>query len=344
MKSSFYKIFLGYFISVFMFIIILGFLYFNQQKDNILQQTSMDMYRYFLKLQQKDFKYHEDGYGYEMTVCVDVDNQLPIKIGRHYIKVFSNYYTISIKSDIVDRKIKEKLYFTLLVQLVLIILFLILSFVLAKLSLKPLEDNISHLDRFLADLIHDLNTPVASIFLNTKMLEKKDVDQKLAVEIELINSSTKYISSLYNNLKILLEKEIKKEMIDISKIIDDTKNRYKVLYPNILFKVDCDDIKVNTNKLAIERILDNIVSNSCKYSTNQNPFVYIKCKNNILSVEDNGKGMKYPKKIFERNYQEHNNSGYGIGAHIILRLCNKLGHKIDVNSTLGEGSLIIIKF
>jgi len=203
-KKSFIQIFLGYFISATIFILLLGFLYLNQQKTFLMQKTAMNMHQYLLKLQQSNFKYKQVGYSYQKTNNATVKQQLPQKENRYYIKAFSNKFTIKIKAEIVDIALTKLQYFTILLQVILLIIFAIISYILAKRSLKPMMNTISHLDRFTKDLIHDLNTPITAILLNTKML-KRDANEKELKKINRIENSAKNISSLYENIETLLD-------------------------------------------------------------------------------------------------------------------------------------------
>ena len=58
-----------------------------------------------------------------------------------------------------------------------------------------------------------------------------------------------------------------------------------------------------------------------------------------ITIEDNGKGMKYPQKIFERSYKE-NQIGHGIGMHIVHRLCSELNIKIKIKSIQNVGTTV----
>jgi len=342
-KKSFLQIFFGYFISVTIFILLLGFLYFKQHKTFIMQKTAMNMHQYLTSLKQSDFKYKKAGYSYEIVDNAIVKKQLPQKKANIYYKAFSKIFIIKIDANIVDKEIKSLKLFTIVLQIFLTLFFAIISFLLTKKSLKPMIDTISHLDRFTKDLIHDLNTPVTSILLNTKML-KKDANDLELKKINRIENSAKNISSLYANLEVLLdEMSLEKSQIDLVPIIINVLDTYKLLYPNIDFKFNIQELLINSNSNAIKRIIDNIISNACKYSVYNNPLVEIKYQNNTLIINDNGKGIKYPKKIFERNYKE-SNSGYGIGMHIVHRLCDNLNINIDVKSFEGEGTTINLRF
>jgi len=342
-KKSFIQIFLGYFISVGIFVIILGYLYFKQHHTIILQNTAMQMHQYILKQRETKFTYEKLGYRYDMVDFIKVKRQLPIKDDDVYYKAFTNNLVIYIDAPLVDNQIKKLKIYVITAQLILLLIFAFISYMLARKSLQPMIEAFDHLDNFTKDLIHDLNTPVTSILLNTKML-KKDAKDSTIKKINRIENSAKNISSLYANLEILLNgAKLKKENVNISNIIEELVTEYKLIYPNIDFIYKIENNNISTNKIALKRILDNIISNACKYSTKEKPYINIEFKNNTLYIKDNGKGIKYPQKIFQRNYKE-DDTGYGIGMHIVYKLCNDLNHNIDIQSTQYKGTQVSITF
>ena len=306
------------------------------------------MHQYMLELKQSHFEFEKEGYSYIFNPPQKLKYELPEKKGDFYYKSFpkakgKSFLTIVMKAKIVDDELENVKYFTIYLQIILIIVFAIISFILAKISLKPMQETISHLDRFIKDLIHDLNTPITSILLNVKML-KKAVDIKDMRKLERIENSTINISSLYENLNILLEeKGLKLQIINLSQIIAQKIEIYKNIYPKIEFVNEIQDKKIKSNQKAIIRILDNIISNSCKYANSKNPKIEFSFSKNSLTIKDNGKGIKYPKKVFERSYKEEEN-GYGIGMHIVHRLANTLNIKIKIDSKLNYGTKIILLF
>jgi two-component system OmpR family sensor kinase len=342
-KKSFIKIFLGYFISVAIFVLILGYLYFKQHQTIILQNTAMQMHQYILKLKQSNFNYSKIGYSYEIVDFIKVKKTLPMRDKDVFYKAFTNNLVIKVDANIVDRQIAKLKTYVIVAQILLLLFFALVSYLLTKRSLQPMIEAFNHLDNFTKDLIHDLNTPVTSILLNTKML-KKQADETTIKKINRIESSAKNISSLYANLEILLNgNKLSKKDFDLSIIIEDLISEYKIIYPNIDFIFEKKIIKVNSNNIAIKRILDNIISNACKYSRVNSPFINIEFKNNTLYIKDNGKGIKYPKKIFQRNYKEDDN-GYGIGMHIVYKLCSELNHTIEIESVQYKGTQVSISF
>ena len=341
-KQSFIQIFLGYFISISIFIILLGYLYFHQQKNFILQTTAMNMHQFILKLKHSKFTYKQPFYSFEIVKKTKVERALPTKIDNYYYKAFSNHIIIKAESSLIDKQINHLLIVTVSIQACLIIFFGILSYILTKQSLRPMVETISHFDRFTKDLVHDLNTPVTSILINTNMLTKTATPKQL-LKIQRIETSAKDILALYANLEVILdENNLSKSEIDIQKILTELIDRYRLIYPQISFDLQVSNPRIYSNIDALKRILDNIISNSCKYSKQNQPFVKIEVENGQITIIDNGKGIKYPKKIFERNYKENTN-GHGIGMHIVHRLCYLLDINIQIESKEDIGTKVVLK-
>ena len=73
-------------------------------------------------------------------------------------------------------------------------------------------------------------------------------------------------------------------------------------------------------------------------------------RNLAFVIKDNGIGIpkEDQKKIFERFYRVTNgniqqNKGFGLGLHFVKKIIDSHFGDIEVDSTLGEGSIFIIK-
>jgi len=229
----------------------------------------------------------------------------------------------------------------IIIQIILIIIFAYISYYLAQNALKPLQKSISILDSFAKDLIHDLNTPVTSIKLNLKLLEKIDNISTHKAFIRL-NKGVNSISLLHENLTILLEeKTFLIKDVDISNVVSDIIEVQKTIYPNIKFISDCIGFRAKVNSNAIKQLLENIISNASKYN-NENGYVKVYSKHKLLYIEDSGKGILNPDKIFDRNYSERDSSG--IGLDIVKRLALAMNIDIKVENNSSKGVTFILKF
>ena len=257
---------------------------------------------------------------------------IPMQKRKNYLKIFKskNIYDENLWS------LKQKI---ILIQILLLSLFAFISHFLAKNALKPLQESISTLDKFAKDLIHDLNTPVTSIKLNMKLLEKNKLLEGNNAIIRL-KKSVHNISELHENLTILLQEEtFQMQMISIFDIVEDVVHIEKQIYPNIHFQIKKSNFKAKLNPNATKQILQNIISNACKYNS-RNGFIKIYTVENSLYIEDSGQGIDEPSKIFERSYSAQNSSG--IGLDIVKRLATAMSIKIEVQSNK-KGSTFILK-
>lgn len=245
---------------------------------------------------------------------------------------------------IYDKKKYEKVYNDFLMKIfkfsILIFVFILLiSIFFAMYSMRPMKEALTLLETFLKDLIHDLNTPATSILLNTKLLRKRG-DFK---EIERIELSAKTISSLYKNLEFINPKDIiKDESFSIKKLVDDKIELLEKLYPKVTFEKSQEDLNIKSNKNGVDRIIDNLLTNACKYNK-KNGKVIINIEDNILIIEDTGVGIKDTKKVFKRYYKENEN-GLGIGMNIVKNLCDILEIQIHIKSEISKGTKVTLVF
>ncbi len=337
-----------YFCLVASLILIIGFLYFWQQQHLIMKKSVMQMLQYSQVLVKTDFDYFQEGYSYELKKNQKIVFDIPTKEGKYYIKVFpiskkEGFIEVKTLAKPIDDEITKVKTFTISLQIILLISFLLISYFLAKISIQPMKETISHLDRFILDLIHDLNTPSTSIILNSNLLLQKETDENKIKKLNRIQLSADTIASLYKNLEIILNQKLPKRKVDIATLIKSKIEDFQLLYSNIKFKTNIQPNSfIEVNEEAFIRIFDNLLTNSCKYSNESNPQIKIQFENNILIIQDNGKGVKYPKKIFERFYKE-NTLGHGIGMHIVHRLCDNQDIKLNIDAN-DNGTKVILEF
>lgn len=112
--------------------------------------------------------------------------------------------------------------------------------------------------------------------------------------------------------------------------------------------------KVLTDSKWLEFILNQIINNSIKYKKDNDSIIKIESfKENdktILSIYDNGIGInkKDIKNVFKKSFTGENgrnlSKSTGMGLYIAKRLCDKLGHKILIESEKNEYTIVKIIF
>ena len=338
-KTAFLKFFITYFISVALLILIAGFFYYLQIQNHLLKAEEFSIIEYarHIKMHENMDEYHNGTFHYKLVKKqgkhIDIRNfsvlddnfikYIPTKKHGYYLKLFKNKKSFNQKLF----ELKMKIW---ILQFSLLLLFAFISYKLAKNALKPLKESISTLDRFAKDLIHDLNTPVTSIQLNMKLLEKKS-DFKDNNALQRVKKSVDTISELHENLTILLQEEtFQFQQINLCKIIQEIVQTQEQIYSDIQFIQECSNFTVKLNAHAIKQILQNIISNACKYNI-KNGYVKIYNDNNSLYIKNSGKQIKNPEKIFKRLYSSDKHSS-GIGLDIVNRLANAMNIQIKVFS------------
>ena len=177
---------------------------------------------------------------------------------------------------------------------------------------------------------------------------------------EVIQRQARRMSKLINQIMELskLEKqsviELKKTNFSetLKKIIADYKN---LLYEkNIkIFKNIEKNIFINADKVMIERLIDNLLNNTMKFTKDTiNIKLYSKEENCVLEVEDNGIGISDENKklIWNRFFQVNDsrnkkiNKGFGLGLSLVAKIIEQHNASIDVESQLNDGSKFIAKF
>ena len=347
-KVAFWKFFSIYFGSVALLILASGFFYFGEQEKLMIKKEHFSMIEFTRQLKMK--LNPEDEHIQYKHIDIEINN---FNMNNFTIKddKFLKYMPFSWEGGYIlvtkDKKhYHEKLLIIKLkiiaLQAVLLLLFGFISYLLAVRALKPMQNAITKLDNFSKDLIHDLNTPITSMFLNIKLLDSKEQFQDNK-PLQRIKKSLEDIGELHSNLTILLQEDtmiVQKE--NLFDIVSDVVNTHKKIYSDIKFIVIASEVYATINRDAFKQIIVNIVSNACKYNV-ENGYVKVYMKDGVLQIEDGGMGIENPKQIFERSYKEHV-SGHGIGLDIVKRLCEVMGIVISASSTIGEGTTISLVF
>jgi len=241
-------------------------------------------------------------------------------------------YLVRDKYNLEVQKIKEKILLNFLAVLAFVFL---LSFLFAIYALYPLKNALRLTEEFIKDILHDFNTPLSTLRLNSSMLENEIGENS---KVKRIQNSVQNILNLQTNLRSYLhEHSSQKEEFELKELLEDRVEMIEKNYKDLEFIVEMKEMKLNANRDAFVRIVDNLLTNAAKYNKKDGK-VILKVENNILQIEDTGKGIKNPSKVFERFYKEQER-GIGIGLHIVKKLCDELGINISVNSVVDKGTI-----
>jgi len=212
------------------------------------------------------------------------------------------------------------------------------SFLFSLYAFMPLRKALRMNEEFVKDILHDFNTPISSMRINFKLFKREIGENQ---KIERLENNIQTILSLQNNLQIFLKGiPAQAEVFNLKELLEKRIKYFSILYPDIEYMLSLEKTLLETNKDAVIRIIDNLLSNAGKYNkANGKVSIYLKDKS--LYIEDTGKGIKEPSQIFDRYYKEQDR-GIGIGLHIVKKLCDELHISIKVKSKVDKGTVIIL--
>ena len=227
--------------------------------------------------------------------------------------------------------------------------------------LDTVEEVFIHEKQFSSDVSHELRTPITVILAQSDYaLQYSDTFEEAKESLEVINRHAKRMTNLINQImelsKLERQKEIEKEKINLSNIVLQLLEDYKPLLEsknlNLIYNVE-KDIRIQGNKIMLERVFLNILMNAVKFTkTNIEVSLTREDKTAVLKIRDNGIGISEENKkfIWERFFQvndsrnKEENKGSGLGLSMVKKIVDLHSATIDLESELEQGTCFTIKF
>ena len=368
----------------FLVLVILGvvsFIYYNFQKELMLQEKRQILQGYssdlIFRLKElhinidKENEYPRDE-RFESAIYDSDENKIfstlksqklslnsVIYISGNYIHLVEqpeSYYLGSkyVVIEIPDDKLWfENIKYKMLVSFLLAFLFMqFVGYFLLRLFLRPMKDALHLLDRFIKDTTHELNTPVTAIMTNIEMIDKESLDEKLLKKINRIEIGAKTISNIYEDLTfVTLNNQIisNNENLNLSNILKQRVDFFNSIagMKKVEFKLFIkEEVYIVCDAKKISKLIDNLLSNAIKYNKINGTIKVVLTKNSLI-VEDSGKGIDKEnlKRLFDR-YSRFDKSvgGFGIGLNIVSLIAKEYNFKIDVESQIDIGTKVKVKW
>ena len=224
---------------------------------------------------------------------------------------------------------------------------------------------------FLANMSHEIRTPMNGILGMTHLASISTQDAKVLQYLQKINASADLLLRVINDIldfsKIEAGKlELENSPLQIEEAVKNSvelfaaQARKKHLELTVLFtnrEMLAQNIEVLGDRLRIEQVLNNLISNAIKFT--EIGFVEVKVEAEQLdgevmyqiSVRDSGIGMTEEQKgrVFQEFSQADASTvrkygGTGLGLVICQRIMGLLGGKISLKTAFGSGSNFKIQF
>lgn len=212
-------------------------------------------------------------------------------------------------------------------------------------------------DEFIANVTHEMNTPLTSIrgyaeLLHAGALNKTQAEEAYGVILSQSERLIGLIAQIINYSEIGSD-GLPPYEVDVSEL---ARRMLRVLAPEAaergvsLTGEIAENVKVRSRNELVEEVLSNLVRNAIRYNR-EGGTVTVRVAYGRIEVEDTGVGISQENlpKIFDRFFtadKSHGGAGggFGLGLAVVKKICVQSGWKITAQSREGEGSVFTVCF
>ncbi|MBS4175257.1 sensor histidine kinase [Bacillus sp. FJAT-49736] len=215
-------------------------------------------------------------------------------------------------------------------------------------ELERLKKEQKEWNEYIATWVHEIKTPIS---VSKMIFETETISESLEEEMwkieHLVDQSLYYARASDFNKDYLIQ-EINVEQI-IKEAIKD--NRKVFLSKKIKLELHLSAMEVLSDKKGLRFIMDQILSNSLKYTPSGGKIlIEIPKDERRIIIRDNGIGIPAEDipRIFEKGFTGNNGRQFaastGMGLYLAKKIASKLGHQLTVHSIEGSYTELSIQF
>ncbi len=241
-----------------------------------------------------------------------------------------------------------------------IIFMAIVGYILATITIRPIERALASQKMFASNVSHELRTPLAAIMGELGLALQKertsaDYQRRISRALGDASRMSDTIIGLLNLARAEYDaSQIKMESIRIDELLMDVVEELIRANPeyhiNISFTEtpnDDDAVSVSANKYLLALAVRNLIENNCKYSSDHTSDIVIHTDDSLfVTFSDSGLGMSCSEQrnLFTPFYRGSNDSsGHGIGMALAYRIAVLHGFSIGVHSKSGHGTTFTLR-
>ena len=233
------------------------------------------------------------------------------------------------------------------------------SYVLARRTLKPIEEAMEAQGRFVSDASHELRTPLTAMHTEIEVALRDPKLDKSQMR-ELLQSNLEEVDKLQGLSDRLLQltngRDVEMGAVQLDESAIDAMNRVmkNALAKDIAIENNVGRTSVRGNQESLTDLLTILLDNAIKYSPAKSNVVMsstVDNKHAVIEIRDKGIGIKPSDlpHIFDRFYRadtarsQQSTGGYGLGLSIAKKIVELHNGTIDAKSTHGKGTIFTIR-
>nr|WP_233632520.1 HAMP domain-containing sensor histidine kinase [Parapedobacter sp. ISTM3] len=209
---------------------------------------------------------------------------------------------------------------------------------------------------FTNNITHELKTPLSSLKIITKRLEKKHGSEDFGRLLQTLERQHNRINGIIDQV---LESSMTDRTDPVMKDVDIVMELHNYLdnlfieSHRVVRDIMGHGVMLNTDMQRLETILNNLTENAAKYSEKGKVITvrgYPEGNFYYIQVVDQGEGMEreHVSHAFDKFYRvpkenRHEVKGLGLGLYFCKQAATELGADLSVSSKVGEGSCFTLK-
>lgn len=196
--------------------------------------------------------------------------------------------------------------------------------------------------------VHQIKTPIAASQLLVQDVTDRNTRSLLEQEIFKIDAYTHLVLQ-YLRLENFHD-DLQLKQVALEQLVKEVVRKYSLFFiqKGLTINLDDLDVKVISDEKWLLVIIEQILSNSLKYTKSGGIEIYF--KDNTLYLKDSGIGIKDSDilRVFERGFSGYNGrltqQSSGLGLYLSKKIADQLGHDISISSQVGQGTTVSIHF
>ena len=222
---------------------------------------------------------------------------------------------------------------TIVSTLVGVLLYLMLSHTLVE----EIFEKENKLKQKMQKTMHELNTPVSTIEINSRLLKNKLFEEKDIKRLSKIDRACEVLLDLYDEMEYFIQKNIDLVEIkayDLRDLIEMSVKRFDDIKKDTVITLSIPKTLIKTDKRGFLKVIDNLIQNAIKHNPNLTK-IEIFLKEKTLYIKDDGDGIESENicNVFNKYFKDHKAKGFGLGLSMVKEFCDKNTIDIKIDSS-----------
>ncbi|GIN41615.1 HAMP domain-containing histidine kinase [Heyndrickxia oleronia] len=208
--------------------------------------------------------------------------------------------------------------------------------------------------QFINQWVHQMKTPISVIHLT---IQDEDDPRFIAIGDELDRLKKGLEMVLYTARLDTFERDFYVESLSLENVVRAVTSSQKRLFirkrifPSIQIN---HDIQIASDEKWLSFIITQIITNALRYTIHENRKIYFNSYRRgisiVLEITDEGVGIPPSDlpRVFDPYFTGENGRHFqestGMGLYLVKQICEKLGHQIEIESKINQGTTIRIVF